>query len=235
MLAVESNARTVRELRTGLSTSRTEVVDCADPAEALLLLGRLCPDAVVLGEVLGNLTPLTFLRIARGQDPDLPIVAAADSPTNQFAVQAAENGATDVVARPADPHELHDALRLDEHRPQPLDLGRLRIDGSLPRMWVDGEEVKLPPRELAVLRLLAHRVDTTVSRAELVEAAWGPHGSDVDNSLSVHVMRLRRRLRETSGSGQWITAVRGVGYRLRVPPRAFRSDLATPDDDERSS
>jgi DNA-binding response OmpR family regulator len=216
-----------QELAKSLSGQPVELRTCHDPAEALLVLGRTCPDVVLLGPATGRLDPIEFLTIARAGDPDVPVVVGAGPDSGDFAARATGSGATAVVQRPYRAKELlallgalarqADAL---EFRPMVLELeGRLVIDGTEPRFWLDGKEVTLPPREFLLLRYLAERIGTVVTRKKIVRALWGEQPPS-SNSLNVHVARLRKRLGDDEHNPRWIVAVRSLGLRFSVPPRS---------------
>ncbi|WP_282776442.1 MULTISPECIES: response regulator transcription factor [unclassified Nocardia] len=218
-------------LALAVTGQEVELRVCADPAVALLALGRMCPDAVVLGPVRGLLGPIEFLDVVRRDEPDLPIVVGADAESGEFATEATGAGATAVVRRPYRAVELLTILGslagrpgALELRPVPIDLGRLRIDGIVPRMWLDGHEIALPPMEFTLLRYLAERPGAVVTRKELIRVLWGDR-SAASNSLTVHIMRLRRRLGDYDRHPEWIRAVRRLGYQFEVPTRS--SDVHT--------
>lgn len=215
--------RSLTEVVTGQPITLTT---CEDAAEGLLVLGRMSPDAVLLGPVYGRLDAVDFIRVARTDDPELPIIAGASRETSEFAASATEAGATAVLPRPYRAAELLALLRSlarSENlplRPPPIDVGRLRVDGSIPQAWIDGRQVPLPPMEYVLLRYFADRVGQVLSRAELIDAVWGDSAQASSNTLTVHIMRLRKRLGgdEAQPSGEWIRSVRGLGYQFTVPP-----------------
>lgn len=85
-----------------------------------------------------------------------------------------------------------------------------RSDSSVSR----GEtRVELTAKELELLWILAERNGETVSREELLDVLWDDEKFVDDNTLTVNVSRLRRRL-EDLGLGQAIETRRGQGYRL---------------------
>ncbi|WP_116113420.1 winged helix-turn-helix transcriptional regulator [Amycolatopsis ruanii] len=231
VLLVERDTDLVRRLLDALAGQPVEVKACADPAEALLQVGRTCPDVVVVGPGGGRLDAAEFLTILRADDPDLPVVAAAGPGSGDFAVRATELGATAVVPRPYRPRELLRLLRSFAPRPDqvdlrplPIDLGRLRVDGAVPQFWLDGRTVPLPPMEFLLLRYFAERVGAVLTRKELLQAVWGDRGAAThSNTLSVHVLRLRKRLGDDEADPQWIKVVRGLGYRFTVPGSEPRS------------
>ena len=101
-------------------------------------------------------------------------------------------------------------------RPMPIDLGRLRVDGTASRIWVDGIEALIPAMEFLLLRYLAERHGEIVTRQELVYAGWGEGAAVPSNSLNVHLARLRRRF-PLGSAEHWIRPIRGIGYQFLVP------------------
>ncbi|MEU4290848.1 response regulator transcription factor [Kribbella sp. NPDC026596] len=200
---------------------------CADAAEALLHVGRLCPDVVLLGPCGGRLDPIEFLTIVRADDPQQPIVVGADSGRSEFTSRASDAGASAVVPRPYRVRELLALINSlapvpnqVDLRPMVLDLGRLRVDGAVPQMWLDGHQIELPHMEFLLLRFFAERPGELVTRQELLDAVWGRGVTVRSNTLNVHMMRLRKRLCYDEQDPQWIKVIRGVGYQFKVPPKA---------------
>lgn len=233
VLLVEHDTDIAQQVVQALAGQPVEVHVCDDPATALLEVGRTCPDVVVLGPTAVRLGPLEFLSIVREHDPDMPVFVGAGAGSGDVAAQATELGATAVIRRPYQVGELLRMLhsfapRPDdvELRPLIIDLGRLRVDGAMPRFWLDGREIHIPPQEFILLRYLAERVDAALSRAELNRAIWGDKLGVRSNSLTVHVMRLRKRLGDDEHDPQWIKAIRGLGYRFTVPA-AVATDLTS--------
>ncbi|PWK89520.1 winged helix family two component transcriptional regulator [Lentzea atacamensis] len=227
VLVVDHDADVVHQLLDGFTGQPVEPRVCPDPAEALLLLGRTCPDVVLLGPAVGRLDPIDFLTIVRADDPDVPVVVGAGQGSGDFAARAAEVGVTAVVPRPYRTRELLAFLgslapKTDavEIRPMVIDLGRLRVDGAVPQFWLDGVLVPLPPMEFLMLRYFAERPGAVVSRKELVGALWAGRPSAKSNTLNVHIMRLRKRLGDDDHNPTWIRVVRGLGYQFNVPPVA---------------
>ncbi|MEV0283602.1 MULTISPECIES: response regulator transcription factor [unclassified Kribbella] len=213
----------VDELLAASADQPFDVHVCADAAEALLHVGKLCPDVVLLGPCAGRLDPIEFLSIVRTDDPHQPIVVGAEVGSNEFTSRASDAGASAVVPRPYRVRELLaliNSLAPPPHqvglRPPALDLGRLRVDGAVPQAWLDGRQIELPPMEFLLLRFFAERPGELVTRQELLDAVWGREAAVRSNTLNVHIMRLRKRLRGDHGP-DWIRVIRNLGYQFVVP------------------
>src|SRR5690606_6074732 len=92
-------------------------------------------------------------------------------------------------------------------------IGDLVINAGTNRISRGPHEVELTPKEFRLLWCLARRAGRIVSRDELLEALWDDVSFVDDNTLTVNVARVRRRL-ETLGLTDAIETKRGQGYLL---------------------
>jgi len=210
-------------LKAAWTEQAIDVHSCTDLGAALVLVGRDAPDLVVLGQsgrtAFGQ---LDFLLSLRQVDLATPVFVGCESPEVPDPA-VLDAGATAAVRSPLSAAELLGIIESTVHhgknfraRPLPIELGRLRVEGGSPRMWLDGVEVILPPLEFLLLRHLAERHGEFVGRDELVLAGWGDRVPCSSNSLSVHITRLRRKLADHFADDP-IRSVRGYGYQLVVP------------------
>ncbi len=102
--------------------------------------------------------------------------------------------------------------------------GDIELDVEGFHVYVRGRSLTLPVREFLLLRYLVERPNKVVSRGELTKALWGAEKLD-SNTLTVHVRRVRNKLRDEAGSRCTIDAIRGMGYRLECG----REDTAASD------
>jgi DNA-binding response OmpR family regulator len=102
-------------------------------------------------------------------------------------------------------------IGLDRHQ------NGLHIDAQHRLVTIDGEPVRLTYREFELLRYLAVRAGSPVTRAELMGRVWGPdvgpHLIDTisERTVDTHIQRLRAKL---GGHGRLLVTVRGRGYRF---------------------
>ena len=131
-------------------------------------------------------------------------------------VRVLDLGADDYLVKPFALDEFEARVRAQLRRVTSngnpdLRIGRLRLDLTGHRVWIDEQTLELTAREFGLLSALAVRAERIVSRAQLVEALcdWGQDLTD--NGLDIALHRLRRKLQP---GGMGIRTVRGLGYML---------------------
>ncbi|MBC9711472.1 response regulator transcription factor [Streptomyces sp. TRM66268-LWL] len=190
-------------------------VVCHDGAEALLQAGARRPAALLLGAPLPVVDCARVTELVARLHP-VPVVVAAGADGTAEATAALDAGAVAYVARPYRIEEIVPLLpRGRAPVPVPLVVGDIELDPVGFHVHVRGRQLKLPVREFMVLRYLMEHVGRVVPRAELSRALWGTDTLD-SNTLTVHVRRVRNKLRQDGGSSCTIDAIRGMGYRLEA-------------------
>lgn len=101
-------------------------------------------------------------------------------------------------------------------------MGRLRVDSAARRVWVGDKEVDPPlsAPQFRLLELLHENAGRVVTREAIVEAVWPDSGGEgvTEQAIDALVRRVRDRLEELDRDHQYITTVRGHGFRLDNPP-----------------
>jgi DNA-binding response OmpR family regulator len=138
-------------------------------------------------------------------------------------------GADDYVTKPFSNRELVARIRAMLRRPRsgavsapgrsPVRrLGGLEVDTAAREVRVDGRVVELTRIEFDMLDALSAQPRVALSRAQLLEAVWGPGWFGDDHVVDVHMSKLRQKLGEDSREPRFVRTVRGVGYRLDAAP-----------------
>ena len=221
LVLVAGRDREASELRAGWVGQAVDVEHRTDLGAVLYLAGRVAPDVIVVGTIDDGVPPREFLQALRQVDTQTPVIVGSGR-TGDGPEELSAAGATRCVPLPLAAGPLLTVIEGSvpagsafRTRPMVLDLGRLRVDGAGPRIWIDDVQCVIPPMEFLLLRYLAERHNQIISRSELVSAAWNEPVARHSNSLSVHVARLRRRFCDIAGEA-WIRPVRGFGYQLTV-------------------
>ncbi len=150
----------------------------------------------------------------------VPILFLSSASDNLNMIMAMNLGADDFIAKPFDgqvlmakiqallrrTYDFSASMRILEHRGALLNTG----DNTL---TYNGERVALSKNEYRILLTLMESKGKVVSREKLMEALWETDCFVDENTLSVNVNRLRRRL-ESAGLKGFITTKFGVGYMI---------------------
>lgn len=182
------------------------------------------PDLVLLDVNLPRFDGYHWCRELR-KVTSVPIVFLSARSDALDQVRALENGGDDYITKPFNLElaiaKVQSVLRRaygEYSRPREPDLlqaGPLLLDRGTNRVRLGEREVELAPKEFRLLWLLAEGGGRIVGRDELFEALWDDVDFVDDNTLTVNVARLRRRLAEL-GLERAIETKRGQGYRLAV-------------------
>ena len=147
-------------------------------------------------------------------------LTACDDEVNT--VMALEQGADDYIAKPFRIRELtarmKAILRRTSRNPEAaaniLTVGRNQVNLQTGRVYLDQEEIVLTAMEYKLLLIFLNHRGQILTRRQILEHIWDEAGDFVnDNTLSVYVKRLRKKLGDTA-EGELIQTVRGTGYRL---------------------
>lgn len=151
----------------------------------------------------------------------VPVIFLSSAADNMNIVMAMNMGADDFIAKPFDgsvliakiqallrrTYDFAGAVPVLEHRGAMLNTG----DGTF---VYQGENIPLSKNEYRILLELMRSRGKVVSREHLMEALWQTDSFVDENTLSVNVGRLRKKL-ETAGLGDFIETKFGVGYRIK--------------------
>ncbi len=96
-----------------------------------------------------------------------------------------------------------------------LATGPLEFDRRTLRFSVDGREIKLTAKELAIMELLMSNPGTLFSRERILSNVWGLNMDPLTNVVDVYIGKLRKKI-DAEDAESFIETVRGLGYRLRL-------------------
>lgn len=189
--------------------------------DGLLAAGEYQPDVVLTAACLCDISCERLVSALR-RHRSVPVIVAQGPGDGSAARAAIRAGATVCVSRPyfiPDLETLVRCLRQTEPLLPPIECGSLRLDPQSQRVFVDGRAVDLPLQELHLLHLLMTYPDRILTREQIRELLWPDFPDERSNTITVHIRRLRLRLR--LGEDAWhptiITTVRGMGYRFSPP------------------
>ncbi|MBI5517126.1 MAG: response regulator transcription factor [Deltaproteobacteria bacterium] len=184
------------------------------------------PDLVLLDLMLPDSPGTEVCRTLKSHPATrhVPVVMVTAKGDEIDRVVGFELGADDYVVKPFSVREL--VLRVkavlrrgDGEAPAApgdrVTFGRLQLDRTAHRVYVDGDEVTLTALEFRLLNTLCERRNRVQSRDTLLADVWGLTLHVETRTVDTHIKRLREKL---GPAGDYIYTVRGVGYRFAASP-----------------
>jgi two-component system, OmpR family, response regulator len=216
VLLIEDDARIREIVERGLGSRGLVVTSAPDGPTGLELARKLEVDLVLLDLMLPGMSGLEVLEELRVSKPRLPVVALTALDDTSSKVAGLDAGADDYLTKPFSLDELaariRARLRSTEADSGAIKAGPLTVDPVSHRAILEGREVPLSARELAVLAAFVRHNGQVLSRSQLLSLVWDLDFDPGSNVVEVYVAALRRKI-----GPEWIETVRGLGYRFVVP------------------
>jgi DNA-binding response OmpR family regulator len=221
ILLVEDDPSVAASVIDGLVNASMEVdhVSTGKDAIAKALSGNF--ELILLDLGLPDMDGQDVCRAVR-EKLTTPIIILSARSEEIDRVLALEFGADDYMVKPFGMRELVARIRAVARRAGPADaapptatqdIGPLSIDRRSQKVFVNGEDVYLTPKEFDLLAYLATDPGAVYRRNDIMSEVWDTNWYGTTKTVDAHVAALRKKL----GNQDWIEAVRGVGFRLGVP------------------
>lgn len=192
-------------------------VDVAETGtDTLTRAGDSGVDLLVLDLGLPEMDGLDVCRKLRADGNSLPILVLTARADEVDTVVGLDAGADDYVTKPFRLAELLARVRALLRRgvSDSSTVGGVRIDVDSRRAWVGDRELSLTTKEFDLLRVLVREAGKVVSREQIMHEVWDAKWWGSTKTLDMHISWLRRKLGDEATDPQYITTVRGVGFRF---------------------
>lgn len=246
LLLVEDNPTLQTTLQRALGRRGFEVLACTDGTRALAQWRSTLPDLVLLDLSLPGQDGLMVLTQARAQGLTTPVIILTARGTVGDRILGLNTGADDYLPKPFDLDELEARIqallrrRSPQATPQPAPqpdhrsafgpvgnpafgsaltpaFGGLQMDREQGAVYVHGQPLELPPRELALLRALLAKPGHAIAKERLFEVVFAGELDVLPEAIEVVAYRLRKKLADT---GVQLVTLRGLGYLLKLQTQA---------------
>ena len=182
-------------------------------AQALDLLKDVEPDVLVLNAASMRSSGVRICKSVREADADLPIILLVDPEQD-----VSEDTATVILKHPFTIQKLTNRIKplLPGDGENLLHVGAIRLDLDRNRVRCLGQNTRLTPRLVVLLKALMKRPGEVVEREELFKQVWETEYTGDTRTLDVHISWLRRAIEPDPTKPKFLRTIRGVGYRLDV-------------------
>ncbi len=218
ILIVDSDTQTRALIARYARLEGHEATEVSDGETAISLCRQNTFDFMIMDIALPGMDGLTALKTIRtfSQIPTLILSALCSTEERILGLEA---GADDYMSKPFSHKELGlrvaAILRRCHHTERPanqeLVSGEIRVDLAARRVFVDGNQITMTPKEFDLLTLLMGQPNVAFSRKSLLDMVWGGELSGGTRTLDTHIKQVRRAIAPYSDR---IVTLRGVGYRF---------------------
>ena len=195
--------------------------------EGLEILEKENIHLVLLDIMMPGMNGLEMCRKIR-ETNNIPIIMLSAKSTDLDKILGLGTGADDYVVKPFNPLELTARVKSQLRRytqlnPQSsviqaakneISIKGLVINKDNHKVTVYDEEIKLTPIEFDILYLLASNPGRVFSTDEIFEKVWNEKVYEANNTVMVHIRRLRGKMKGDTRQNKIITTVWGVGYKI---------------------
>lgn len=224
ILLVEDNKIVSRTIEKYLINYGFKIDAVFTAEDALSKFNKHQFDAVILDLALPKMNGYAFLQIIRKKS-DVPVIINTSHATVKSRVKLINVGASDFIEKSMHPKEIVESLHIiledrnkqkDKHKT--FEYKNIEIDFSTRTVKRDEIPLDLTSKEFDIIKTLFDNPNTAFSRKQLYLVVWGEEYSETaDNTINVHVKRLRNKIEENPKKPEIIETVYAFGYRLGAP------------------
>ena len=196
-----------------------EVDQCFNSSEALTVFGESQYHGVLIDSALSKISCEDLVDVIRKQS-SVPILILLLREEIESSFYMLKNGVSDFVGIPLSAQEVLVKVQVNVHPFELLNDKEIRVDDFVMNLvshsfFVSNQEVQLTQKEFELLRLFLSYPKQIFTKQFLYRRIWNDPFVGDDNTLAVHISRLRSKLLEVSGV-EVIETIRGVGFRFLV-------------------
>ena len=222
ILLVDDEKEIVDLLELYLQNEEFEIFKCYDAASALQAVADHNIDIALLDVMLPDMDGFALCKKIR-ETHTFPIIMLTARRQDSDRIHGLTIGADDYIAKPFNPLEVLARVKAQLRRYKNYnenaagdvyEIGELSIDREKHECTLAGRPVQLTPIEFNILWTLCENEGKVVSAEKLFETVWGEEYLDANNTVMVHIRRLREKLGEEPRKPRYIKTVWGVGYKI---------------------
>ncbi len=200
-----------------------KAIKACDGVEALQILTQKSVDLIILDVMMPHMNGIQTCEKIREQY-NTPIIMLSAKSEEVDKIQGLTIGADDYLTKPFSPLELiarvkaqlrrFTKLNTSSHSTKALEENSLMLDLDMGKVYKDDEEISLTPIEFSILKLLWLHKGEVFKIETIYETVWNQEYFDNNNTVMVHIRKLREKIETDPRNPEYIYTVWGVGYKF---------------------
>ena len=209
-----------------LKSEGCAVFKCGTGSQALEVVREQKLDLAILDVMLPDISGFTLCSEIR-REHHFPVIMLTARTEDMDKITGLTIGADDYITKPFNPLELVARVKAQLRRytrynetgksggdKDVIDFNGLVINRSTHECWLYDKPLTLTPIEFDILWMLCENRGQVISAERLFESVWQEKYLERNNTVMVHIRRLREKMGEPSRSPRFIKTVWGVGYKI---------------------
>ncbi len=225
VLVVDDDREIANAIAINLRNEGYEVRTAYDGLEALDIVSSQEVHLIILDIMMPRLDGLSTTLKVR-EEKNIPIIILSAKSEDTDKVLGLSMGADDYVTKPFNNMELMARVRSQlrryitlgdvngQNQANALHSGGLSFDLNSHSLTVDGEPVKLTATETKIVELLMRNLGRIFPAEEIYERVWGEAAYGVENTVMVHIRRIREKIEINPREPKYLKVVWGIGYKI---------------------
>lgn len=218
ILIAEDDADIRDLLRLYLEGEGFQVLEAGDGASALRLAREQSPSMAILDIMMPEMNGFELTRALRKYS-DIPILILSAKSQDNDKILGLNLGADDYIAKPFNPVEIVARVKAQLRRAERtsgrvLTVRELTLDTASFQLTKSGQPIPLTPMEYKILAMLMRSPGRIFTKIQLYEGAIGNYFEGDDNTMMVHISKLREKIEDDPKNPRHIITVRGLGYKI---------------------
>ncbi|SDM86913.1 response regulator transcription factor [Bacillus sp. OK048] len=199
------------------------VLKAKDGLEALEVLSERQIHLILLDVMMPRLDGISATFKIREKN-NIPIIILSAKSEDTDKILGLQVGADDYITKPFNPMELVARVKSQLRRyvtfgtyegiKKVIDLNGLTFDREAKEVTVHGEPVKLTPIEYKIVELLMTNAGRVFSINEIYERVWKEPGYNAENTVAVHIRKIREKIEIDPKNPRFVKVVWGIGYKI---------------------
>ena len=227
VLVVDDDKEIVDAIEIYLKNEGINVIKAYDGLEALEVLMENNVQLILMDIMMPNMDGLrTTMKIR--QEKNIPIILISAKSEDTDKILGLNMGADDYITKPFNTLELIARVKSqlrrytvlgnyggkNEKNNSIIRSGGLSLNQDTKEVIVDGEVIKLTATELGILKLLLKNQGKVFSIDEIYENVWNEPSYNVENTVAVHIRRIREKIEINPKEPKYLKVVWGIGYKI---------------------
>lgn len=223
ILVVDDDNEIRNLLEICLSNEGFSVVKACDGQDALDILEKEDVQLIILDVMMPKLNGIEVCSKIR-RTLNIPILMLSAKSEDMDKIQGIMTGADDYITKPFNTLELIVRVKAllrrayyfnnDKNSNNLIHIENLTIDKNQHRVTVDGDEIPLTSREFDILCMLAVNRGSVLSSEAIFRKVWKEEYYQSNNTVMVHISRIRDKIEKHMNGQKIIHTVWGVGYKI---------------------